>query len=252
MAPPSEPRIDVIIPARDEEAALPLVLRALPRPPLRRVVVVDNASRDRTAEAARGAGAEVAAEARLGYGAACLRGLAHLGSAPPDIVVFMDADGSDDPADLPRLLAPLLEGRADLSLGSRLLGTAEPGSLTSAQRLCGWFTGVCLGLLFGRRTTDLGPLRAARFAPLCALGMRDRTWGWTVEMQGRAARAGWRIVEVPVHYRRRAAGRSKISGSLLGSVRAAARILWILARLAVERAGGAGQTLTRHPDRGSS
>jgi hypothetical protein len=214
--------------------------------------VVDNASRDGTTEAARSAGAEVATEAQPGYGAACLRGLAHLGSDPPDIVVFMDADGSDDPADLPRLLAPLLEGRADLSLGSRLLGVAEPGSLTLAQRWCGWFTGVCLGLLFGSRTTDLGPLRAARFAPLCALGMRDRTWGWTVEMQGRAARAGWRIVEVPVRYRQRAAGRSKISGSFLGSLRAAARILWILAKLALERSGAAAPPLTRHPDRGSS
>jgi glycosyltransferase involved in cell wall biosynthesis len=252
MASPSGPRIDVILPARDEEEALPAVLRALPRPPLRRIVVVDNGSRDRTAAAARAAGAEVAVEPRPGYGAACLRGLAHLESSPPDIVVFMDADGSDDPGDLPRLLAPLLEGRADLSLGSRLLGAAEPGSLTAAQRLCGWLTGVCLGLLFGRRTSDLGPLRAARFELLRALGMRDRTWGWTVEMQGRAARAGWRIVEVPVRYRRRAAGRSKVSGSLVGSMRAAARILWTLATLALERGAGATPALTRRPDRGPS
>jgi glycosyltransferase involved in cell wall biosynthesis len=226
------PRIDAIIPVLDEERTLPSVIESLPRPPVRRIVVVDNGSRDRSAALAETAGAEVVREPRRGYGGACLRGLAHLAADPPDIVVFLDADGSDDPADLPRLVAPLLEGRADLVIGSRLLGRREPGALTLAQRLGGWVAGWCLGALFGRRFTDLGPFRAARYARLMLLGMRDPTWGWTVEMQARAARAGWEILEVPVSYRRRQAGRSKISGSPLGALRAAGKILWTLAKLA--------------------
>lgn len=244
--------VDAIIPVRDEEQTLPDVLASLPRPPLRRLVVVDNASRDRSAERAHRAGAEVVREPRRGYGGACLRGLAHLEADPPEVVVFLDADGSDDPLDLPRLLAPLLEGRADLAIGSRTLGRREPGSLTPAQRLGSWIAGWGLGILFGRRFTDLGPFRAARYAPLRALGMRDTTWGWTIEMQARAARAGWRIVEVPVHYRRRRGGRSKISGSWTGSLRAASRILWTLGRLAVSLRRGALTPRSRHSGRGPS
>lgn len=248
----SDPRIDAILPVRDEEETLPAVLASLPRPTVRRVVVVDNGSRDRSAERARAGGAEVAHEPRRGYGSACLRGLAHLEADPPDIVVFLDADGSDDPADLPRLLAPLLEGRADLVLGSRTLGRREPGALNLAQRLGAWVAGWSLGILFGCRCTDLGPFRAARYAPLRALGMRDATWGWTVEMQARAAHAGWRIVEVPVHYRRRRAGRSKISGSPAGAARAAVRILWTLARLAWSARRDVLTPPSRHPGRGAS
>jgi len=246
------PAIDAILPVLDEEQTLPGVLASLPRPPLRRVVVVDNGSRDRSAELARAAGAEVVHEPRRGYGSACRRGLEHLRQDPPDIVVFMDADGSDDPADLPRLLAPLLEQRAELVIGSRTLGRLEPGALTQAQRLGGWLAGWGLGLLFGRRCTDLGPFRAARYAPLCELGMRDSTWGWTVEMQARAARGGWRIIEVPVHYRPRRAGASKISGSPVVAVRAGARILWTLARLAWMTRGAGLTHQSPNPDRGSS
>ncbi len=209
------------------------MLASLPRPPVRRRIVVDNGSRDRSAERAAAAGAEVVREPRRGYGAACLRGLSHLESDPPDLVVFLDADGSDDAGDLPRLLAPLVEGRAELVVGSRILGSREPGSLTAAQRLGSWVAGWGLAVLFGRRFTDLGPFRAARYAPLRRLGMRDTTWGWTIEMQARAARAGWRVIEIPVRYRRRRGGRSKISGSWVGATRAAARILWTLLWLAV-------------------
>ena len=244
----SEPRIDAIIPVRDEEETLPGVLRSLPRPPLRRTIVVDNGSRDQSARRAREAGAEVIHEPRRGYGRACLSALSHLESDPPEFVVFLDADGSDDPADLPRLLAPLLEERAEMVIGSRILGRAEPGALNTAQRLGAWVSGWCLGLLFGRRHTDLGPFRAARYKPLLHLGMADPTWGWTVEMQARAARAGWRVLEIPVHYRRRRGGRSKISGSPAVAVRAAARILWTLAKVAWSRK----DFPTSHPDHGSS
>ncbi|MEE9218161.1 MAG: glycosyltransferase family 2 protein [Acidobacteriota bacterium] len=212
----------------DEEQALPGVLASLPRPPLRRVVVVDNGSRDRSAELARAAGAEVLQEPRRGYGRACLRGLAHLEANPPELVVFLDGDGSDDPADLERLLAPLREGRADLVIGSRTLGRRQAGALNLPQRIGNWAAGWLLGLLFGRRFTDLGPFRIARYAALRDLGMRDPTWGWTVEMQARAIRAGWRILEVPVRYRRRQGGRSKISGDLVGALRAAGKIFWTL------------------------
>jgi len=243
----------VIIPVRNEEETLPGVLRSLQRAPLqnaplRRLVVADNGSGDQSAARAREAGAEVVHEPRRGYGRACLSALSHLEADPPDIVVFLDGDGSDDPADLPRLLAPLLEGRAEMVIGSRTLGRSEPGALNAAQQIGGWVAGWCLGLLFGRRHTDLGPFRAARYRALRQLGMSDPTWGWTVEMQARAARAGWRVIEIPVGYRRRRGGRSKISGSPLIAARAAARILWTLAKVAWSRRPDP----TPHPDHGSS
>lgn len=223
----------MILPVRDEQQTLPGVLRSLPRPPLRRIIVVDNGSRDLSARRAHEEGAEVIHEPRRGYGRACLRGLSHLQADPPELVVFLDADGSDDPGDLPHLLAPLLEGRAEMVIGSRILGRCEPGALNWAQRLGSWFAGWCLGFLFGRRHTDLGPFRAVRYRSLLELGMSDPTWGWTVEMQARAARAGWRVIEIPVCYRLRRGGRSKISGSPAVAVRAAARILWTLARVCI-------------------
>ena len=226
-----------MIPARDEEPSLPGVLAAIPRAgdgwQVGEVVVVDNGSTDRTAEVARAGGATVVAEPRRGYGAACLAGLDRLRRAPPDIVAFLDADGSDDPAELPRLLAPILSGDAPLVIGSRVRG-AEPGSLTPVQRIGNRLATALLGLLFGLRATDLGPFRAARWTSLESLAMRDRDFGWTVEMQARAARAGWSVPEVPVRYRRRI-GRSKISGTVSGAVAAGWKILFTLARV---RLGG--------------
>ena len=228
----------VLIPALDEELALPGVLAAIPRSGdgwrVGAVVVVDNGSSDRTPEVARAAGGTVVAEPRRGYGAACLAGLAHLRRAPPDIVTFLDADHSDDPSQLPDLLAPILAGRADLVIGSRLLGEREAGSLTPAQRVGNRLATALLGLLFGTRATDLGPFRAVRWAALERLAMRDREFGWTVEMQARAARAGLAVVEVPVRYRRRI-GRSKISGTWSGAARAGWKILFTIARV---RCGG--------------
>jgi glycosyltransferase involved in cell wall biosynthesis len=224
----------VLIPALDEEPALPGVLASIPRSGdgwrVGSVVVVDNGSTDRTADLARAAGATVIAEPRRGYGAACLAGLAHIRTTPPDIVVFLDADHSDDASQLPELLAPIVSGGAQLVIGSRVTGGSEAGSLTLAQRLGNRLATALLGSLFGVRATDLGPFRAVCWKPLEALGMRDRDFGWTVEMQARAARAGLSMAEVPVRYRRRI-GRSKISGTLAGAIGAGWKILFTIARV---------------------
>jgi glycosyltransferase involved in cell wall biosynthesis len=223
-------RVDVVIPALDEEEALPAVLAAIPRPPVRRVVVADNGSRDRTAEVARAGGAEVVREPRRGYGAACLRALDALGGDPPDVVVFLDGDGSDVPAELPLLLDPIARGEADLVIGSRTRGRHERGALTLPQRFGNALACRALSLLYRVRYTDLGPFRAVRWSALERLGMADRDYGWTLEMQIRAARAGLPHAEVPVSYRRRAAGDSKVSGSLRGAAGAGTKILWTLLR----------------------
>ncbi len=231
--------VAVLIPALDEEAALPAVLAAIPRAGegwrLAGVVVADNGSRDRTAEVARAAGATVVREPRRGYGAACLAGLAHLRGAPPDAVAFLDGDGSSDPADLHALLAPIAAGPADLVIGSRVLGDSEPGALTPVQAFGNRLATFLLAALFGARFTDLGPCRAIRWGALERLRMRDRDYGWTVEMQARAAAAGLRPAEVPVANRRRRGGRSKVAGTLRGAFGAGWKILWTIARV---RLGG--------------
>ena len=227
-------RVDVVIPALNEERALPRVLEEIPRPPVRRVVVADNGSTDATAAVARAAGAEVVHQPERGYGAACLEALELLAADPPDVVVFLDGDHSDRPAELPRLLEPLAAGRADLVVGSRTLGRAERGSLTPQQRVGNAVACFALRALYDARYTDLGPFRAIRWDALERLGMRDRNYGWTVEMQVRAARAGLRHVEVPVSYRRRI-GDSKVSGTVRGTVGASGKILWTLARHTLAR-----------------
>ena len=228
----------VLIPARDEQAALPLVLADLPRTGpgwhVTRVVVVDNGSRDATARVAREAGAEVVTESVAGYGRACLAGLAHLRTAPPDAVVFLDADHSDDPHDLPAIVAPLVRGEARLVIGSRVLGTREPGSFTPVQAFGNRLAPALLRLLWGVRATDLGPFRVIAWDALEALHMTDRTYGWTVEMQARAAHHGVPACEVPVRYRRRRHGRSKIAGTLSGTVRAGIMILGTILRVRLE------------------
>ncbi len=221
--------VDVIIPALDEERALPHVLAEIPRGEVRRVVVADNGSRDRTALVAREGGAEVVSEPRRGYGAACLRALAHLAADPPEVVVFLDGDRSDCPAELPRLLAPIERGEAELVVGSRTLGRAERGSLTAQQRAGNAVACAALRVLYRVRYSDLGPFRAIRWEALEALEMRDLDYGWTVEMQVKAARRGLRHAEVPVTYRRRI-GDSKVSGTLRGTLGASKKILWTLAR----------------------
>lgn len=222
--------VGVIIPARDEAQALPHVLPALP-PWIAEVVVVDNGSADGTAEVARRLGARVVSEGRRGYGFACLAGIAAL-SPRIDTVVFMDGDAADRPEDLPRLLAPIAAGEAELVIGARALGV-ERGALTAQQRFGNALACLLLRWIWGARHTDLGPFRAIRRDALARLGMRDTTWGWTVEMQVRAARLGVAAREVPVGYRRRI-GTSKISGTLSGSVRAGAKILWVIGAEALD------------------
>jgi glycosyltransferase involved in cell wall biosynthesis len=224
------PSIDVAIPALNEEASLPLVLADLPRPPVRRVVVADNGSSDGTARVAAAGGAVVVQATRRGYGSACLAALDHLRTHdPPDVVVFVDADYSDHPDELPRLVAPLLAGEADLVIGSRVLGDAERGSLLPQARAGNFVACLLIRLLYGHRYTDLGPFRAIRWEALERLGMSDPDFGWTAEMQVKALRHGLRVVEVPVRYRRRV-GVSKITGTVSGTLRAGYKILWMVLR----------------------
>jgi glycosyltransferase involved in cell wall biosynthesis len=222
-------RVVVVIPAVDEEEAIGRVLAEIP-PVASEVIVVDNGSRDRTAQVARAAGARVVAEPRRGYGQACLTGIAAAGDA--DVIAFLDGDYSDYPAQLDRVVAPLLAGEADLVIGSRRRGRQAPGAhpwhAVLGTRLCVRL----MNLLIGTDATDLGPFRAIAGPALRALDMRDRGFGWTVEMQVKARRRGLRVREVPVDYRPRL-GRSKISGTLSGSLRAGSRILGTIARHAL-------------------
>jgi len=225
MPPHPPPKVDLIVPARNEQENIPAMLQALPRASLRHVIVVDNGSTDQTAPLARAGGAVVVHEAQRGYGAACLAGLGWIASQddPPDIVAFIDADLADDPAKLPQLCEPIAQGEADLVIGSRRR-LAEPGALTTPQKIGSIFACGMIRMITGTRYTDLGPMRAARWGSLRSLGMADRTWGWTVEMQFKAAARGLRVMEIDVPYRPRRAGTSKISGSLVGSIRAGWKI----------------------------
>jgi glycosyltransferase involved in cell wall biosynthesis len=227
----AEPRVVAVIPALDEEAAIGQVVAELPGA-VREAIVVDNGSRDRTAELARAAGARVVHEPRRGYGQACLAGIAAAPDA--DVFVFLDGDRSDHPAQAVDVLGPILAGEADLVIGSRRLGRSEPGShpwhARAGTRLCV----LLMNALIGTRATDLGPFRAVTAEALRRLEMRDRDFGWTVEMQVKARRRGLRVREVPVDYRRRI-GRSKVSGTLAGSVRAGVKILGTIARAAFAR-----------------
>ena len=233
MKPTSPPIIGVITPTRNEAAALPKVLNAI-LPKVAEVIVVDTASTDGTPEIAASMGARVVSEPRRGYGRACLAGIAALSPAV-DTVLFMDADASDRPEDLPRLLAPIIEEGAELVIGARSLNV-EPGALTPQQRFGNALACRLIRLIWGIGYTDLGPFRVIRRAALERLQMRDETWGWTVEMQVRAARLGLRVREVPVGYRRRI-GVSKISGTLMGTIKAGWKILWVIAAEALARPG---------------
>ncbi|HGY90990.1 MAG TPA: glycosyltransferase family 2 protein [Planctomycetes bacterium] len=215
--------VTVVIPALNEEDSLPLVLAAIPSEIVDEVIVVDNGSTDKTAEVARLGGARVVREDERGYGAACLAGLAAIERT--DVVVFLDGDFADDPGELGRVVAPILDGEADMVIGSRVLGAREPGALLPHARFGNWLAVSLIRLFWGQRFTDLGPFRAVRSSSLEGLNMRDRSFGWTVEMQIEAARQGLRCREVPVSYRRRV-GVSKISGTVRGTVMAGSIILW--------------------------
>lgn len=222
-------RIAVVIPALDEERAIGRVLADVPVW-VDTIIVADNGSRDRTAEIARSAGAIVVHEPEPGYGAACLAGLTRVGDA--QIIVFLDGDYSDHPEEMVGLVDPIIAGAADLVIGSRVLGAREAGALTPQQRFGNWLATRLIRGFWGVRYTDLGPFRAIRAPALVSLGMSDRTYGWTVEMQIKAAITGLRSVEVPVRYRRRI-GVSKISGTIKGTIKAGWKILTMIGRLAM-------------------
>jgi glycosyltransferase involved in cell wall biosynthesis len=223
-----DPRVGLVVPALDEEAAIGAVVRAVPEGLVGDLVVVDNGSADGTAAVARAAGARVVVEPRRGYGAACWAGVLALAPAV-EVVAFLDGDGSQDPAELPRVLAPVLAGAADLALGARRFGAAAPDHPPHAvlgTRAVAWV----LSWRFGLSLRDVGPFRAVRRDALLALGMRDRGFGWPVEMVVRAAARGLRIVEVDVSQRPRLGGRSKVAGTLGGSLRAGWRFLRVALR----------------------
>jgi len=222
------PRVAVIIPVFNERESLPLVVGAIPAGAADEIVVVDNASTDGTAEIARGLPVRVVREDRRGYGSACLAGVAALASDPPEILVFLDGDFSDHPEEMPLLLEALAAG-ADLAIGSRVLGRRELGALLPQARLGNALACLLIRLLYGHRYTDLGPFRAIRSSAYQGLRMKDVSFGWTCEMQVKALRRGLRVVEVPVSYRRRV-GVSKITGTVSGTLRAGAKILWTIAR----------------------
>jgi glycosyltransferase involved in cell wall biosynthesis len=221
-----DPLVKVIIPAYNEEDAIEKVIREIPKEIVSEVVVVNNGSTDNTENTARQAGATVLNEPVAGYGRACLKGMKYLAQSKPtpDIVVFLDGDYSDYPEEISKVLAPILENKADLVIGSRALGKKERGSMTIQQVFGNWLATRLLKIIYRVKFTDLGPFRAIKYEKLVALNMLDKNYGWTVEMQLKAAKIGLRCVEVPVRYRKRI-GVSKVSGTVKGTVMAGYKII---------------------------
>ena len=222
--------IKVIIPAFNEQNSVGKVVRDIPKQLVNEVIVINNASTDDTEVNARREGATVINEPRQGYGFACLKGIDYVKSDRnqiPDIIVFIDADYSDYPEELPALLEPIQEEDADLVIGSRALGNREKGAMTFPQIFGNWLATNLLQLFYGVKFTDLGPFRAIKYQSLIALDMKDTTYGWTVEMQLKAAKQQLKCVEVPVTYRKRI-GFSKISGTVKGTFLAGYKILWTI------------------------
>jgi glycosyltransferase involved in cell wall biosynthesis len=228
-------RIDVLIPAWNEAEALPLVLANLPKDWVRQVIVCDNGSTDGTPAAAKAGGAIVVSQPERGYGNACLEGMRYLENLPlseqPEIVVFLDGDYSDYPEELPNVVAPILNDGKEMVIGSRRLGGMEPGAMTLPQRFGNWLAPALIRVFYGYTFSDLGPFRAIRWDKLKAMGMRDKNFGWTVEMQVRAAKMKLKCAEVPVRYRKRAAGHSKVSGTIKGAFLAGWKIITTIFRL---------------------
>jgi len=224
-------RVVVVIPVLNEEQSIAGVVRDIPSDVASNVIVADGGSTDATAARAKAAGADII-DAGRGYGRACLAGVMAAESA--DIVVFMDGDGADDPATIASLVEPIRAGHFDFVIGSRARGRRAPGSIAWHQLAAGRLAGLGMRLLYGVRYTDMCAYRAIRRDALLALGMRELGYGWNIEMQMRAARAGLRILEIPVDYGCRSAGQSKVAGSLPGTIRAGARIIATFVRVAAE------------------
>ncbi|HEV2551724.1 MAG TPA: glycosyltransferase family 2 protein [Stellaceae bacterium] len=226
------PRIAVVIPTLNEEEPIGPVVHAVPRDLVDEIVVADSGSTDRTVDRARDAGARVVVETDRGYGRACAAGFAAVRDC--DIVVFLDGDGSDRPELIPTLIEPILAGAYDFVIGSRTRGEREPGSMSFHQVLAGYGAGTLTRMLYGVTYTDMCAFRAIRREALERLGMREMTYGWNLEMQMKAARAGLSILEVPIAHRRRTGGASKVSGTVLGTIKASLRIILTFARVAFE------------------
>ena len=216
--------ISAIIPAFNEEVSIAAVLSDMPEF-ISEVVVVDNGSTDDTANIARQHGATVLIEKRRGYGSACLAGIDHLSKSNTDVIVFLDGDYSDRPSEMNRLLKPILDDGYDMVIGSRLLGHMEPGSMTFPQRFGNQLSSLLMRMLFRAHFTDLGPFRAVRLQPLLKMDMQEKDYGWTVEMQLKAVKNHLRYTEVPVSYYPRLGGRSKVSGTVKGTILAGYKIL---------------------------
>ena len=217
----STKKVAIVIPALNEEGAIRQLLGEMPRDFAQWIIVVDNGSTDATTSVAEHGGAMVASEPARGYGRACLKGFSTACSLGAEIVIFMDGDGSDDPADLPMMLTPVLEGQADMTIGSRIGKRAERGAIPPQARLGNWLVSRMIRILYSAHIHDIGSFRALRCSALNALDMQEMTFGWPVEMLVKMARARYRIVELPIHYRRRSHGRSKVAGTITGSIKAA-------------------------------
>jgi len=235
--PPQSGGVTVVIPTFNEAESIASVIAEMPRDIVDHVIVADGGSTDGTPDKARRAGADIIAAGR-GYGLACLKGAQAADTA--DIVVFMDGDGADDPAAMAALVAPIRSDAYDFVIASRARGEREPGSMAWHQLLAGRIAGFLTRLLYGVRYTDMCAYRAIRRDTLLALGMRELTYGWNLEMQMRVARAGLRVLEVPVAYRRRIGGQSKVAGTLRGSINAGLKIMSTFARVAMEPKRGLG------------
>lgn len=227
-------RIALVIPALNEEDAIRQLLSEIPRELAEWIIVVDNGSTDHTAGVAKSGGVLVASEPARGYGRACWKGFIHACELGAEVVVFMDGDGSDDPADLPMMLAPVLEGKAEMTIGSRITARAQRGAVPPQARLGNWLVSRLLRLFYGVALHDIGSFRVVRCSALQTLNMREMTFGWPVEMLVKMARARYRILELPIHYRRRSHGRSKVAGTLVGSLKAAYCMLSTTLRYAWE------------------
>jgi len=230
----SKPRIDVIIPAFNEENSVGKVIADIPKDLVREIIVSNNASTDQTAEMVLKASATLVNQPLRGYGNACLKGIEYLKSKPaleqPDIVVFLDADYSDHPEEMTKLVKPIIEDKVDMVIGSRALGNMESGSMTPQQIFGNWLATSLIRLFYKYEFTDLGPFRAITFDKLMELDMQDQTYGWTVEMQVKAAKMKFSCIEIPVTYRQRI-GFSKISGTVKGTILAGHKILWTIFKL---------------------
>ncbi len=218
--------IDIIIPAFNEENSVGNVVQDIPKEIVREIIVVNNNSTDKTAKNATNAGATVLEEQNMGYGNACLKGITHVGNkeVKPDIIVFLDADYSDYPEEIIDLIKPIANDSYDMVIGSRALGNLEKGAMTPQQVFGNWLATFLLKLFYGVKYTDLGPFRAIKYDSLMAIGMKDKTYGWTVEMQVKAAKLKMKTCEVPVNYRKRI-GFSKVSGTVKGTIGAGYKII---------------------------